>query len=1052
MEEDATSIPSPPRPALEQGLHGSEYESDSSSASSSRWSGSNDAPPPPRPKDNTNAKSMFVDATIAQDDTQGKTSEGFQLLADMGLELERRGIGLKSDANKEHMRGTIHFPVPKISPFSSRPHATTQFGHGGPSSGRLPGSFPGHPHNIPPGIPGPPHGIPGGPPLLLPPYFWGTMWNPVKVHLDSAWRQSVARNRSTAEAFKRHSGPMVDASVLSEDVLGMEGVSKDQPKSAKPQFLYSPGHTNHQNIESGNTETAATSGELHGASKENCVNTMKSGEIVDESVDRLSPVVEHGSPYPAGVEPSPDFGTPPEGAGISGALAEIADRYLKLDVLDHSQDVSQYIGYLLDTIHSLDSKYQYECAQNLIEKPKERVSDSDSELSAEEEKVPRSQVLHRVVCSVSWHAHRILMFTDEPKHSPEASEENKGLCGNSPVPDVGYYLQQHQEVVFIIVKDHECVQITQTRRNEHLLDEIKLSERRETMQITSAALHEALKRVAEYEPYSRNMEDRRGWVIGEMEAPYIFLFHHYQKLHDLVQDNDSYRPTLGPLLQFLEQNYAEEYRSAVELFQRGFVTAYHSTKLYKPFEVLVARKKDDRTLRARVLKRLPERMSVEQNKGWKLECWSWSYNGQEAKRHTTSEYIDAFEAEEVPINKLGIYPLKYAKPEDIEMLRESGRRFWSIRHQSLRCYTGWGKKHDRYYSNDRFVVDVATYHVMHGDRTISKGAPTIFIGAPTGSSTHDKWPQRIDAMDEIPQDCELLLPNAIQGFHLETKKWVVLYIDGFLTRVDWNKDAFKHLVLEERTKEMIRALVHVHRSRNKAMDDIIKGKGNGLILLLHGSPGTGKTLTAESVAEIAEKPLYRVTCGDIGTAADDVEKYLQTVMYLGKIWDCVLLLDEADVFLEERTMADLARNSLVSVFLRILEYHDGILILTSNRVGTFDEAFKSRIQVAIHYDNLTKNSRKAIWGNFFDMIEKSGEDANMSELEGRLEELAGEEMNGRQIRNALLTARQLAQYRKERLGWEHLNQVMKTSAAFNKYLRTIKGHTDDRWAREEGIR
>lgn len=41
-----------------------------------------------------------------------------------------------------------------------------------------------------------------------------------------------------------------------------------------------------------------------------------------------------------------------------------------------------------------------------------------------------------------------------------------------------------------------------------------------------------------------------------------------------------------------------------------------------------------------------------------------------------------------------------------------------------------------------------------------------------------------------------------------------------------------------------------------------------------------------SVAEIAKKPLYRVTCGDIGTEAADVEKYLETVLYLGKIWDC----------------------------------------------------------------------------------------------------------------------------------------------------------------------
>lgn len=53
----------------------------------------------------------------------------------------------------------------------------------------------------------------------------------------------------------------------------------------------------------------------------------------------------------------------------------------------------------------------------------------------------------------------------------------------------------------------------------------------------------------------------------------------------------------------------------------------------------------------------------------------------------------------------------------------------------------------------------------------------------------------------------------------------------------------------------------------------------------------------------------------------------------------VVILDEADVFLEERGLADLQRNALVSVFLRCLEYYDGILILTSNRIGTFDEAF-----------------------------------------------------------------------------------------------------------------
>jgi hypothetical protein len=57
-----------------------------------------------------------------------------------------------------------------------------------------------------------------------------------------------------------------------------------------------------------------------------------------------------------------------------------------------------------------------------------------------------------------------------------------------------------------------------------------------------------------------------------------------------------------------------------------------------------------------------------------------------------------------------------------------------------------------------------------------------------------------------------------------------------------------------------------------------------------------------------------------------------------------VLLDEANVFMEQRSLDDLQRNVLISVFLRLLEYYDGILILTSNRVGTLDETFMSRIQ------------------------------------------------------------------------------------------------------------
>jgi SpoVK/Ycf46/Vps4 family AAA+-type ATPase len=230
----------------------------------------------------------------------------------------------------------------------------------------------------------------------------------------------------------------------------------------------------------------------------------------------------------------------------------------------------------------------------------------------------------------------------------------------------------------------------------------------------------------------------------------------------------------------------------------------------------------------------------------------------------------------------------------------------------------------------------------------------------------------------------------------------------------------------------------------------MEGKGNGLIILLHGGPGTGKTLTAESVAELTEKPLYRIACGDIGTNAEDVEKYLISVFYIGTIWKCVVLLDEADVFLEERQTDQLQRNALVSVFLRALEYYDGILVLTSNRVGTFDEAFKSRVQISLHYPRLNKRSGTKIWFSFIDSL--SGEDAELEQLRKRVDLLAKKNLNGREIRNTVKSAMQLARFKKEKLQYSHLERVIDISTGFTTYLKEVHGHSEAEWAESKGIR
>lgn len=67
------------------------------------------------------------------------------------------------------------------------------------------------------------------------------------------------------------------------------------------------------------------------------------------------------------------------------------------------------------------------------------------------------------------------------------------------------------------------------------------------------------------------------------------------------------------------------------------------------------------------------------------------------------------------------------------------------------------------------------------------------------------------------------------------------------------------------------------------------------------------------------KPLYVVSAGELGTDPSTLDKALAKIFALVPIWGAVVLIDEADVYLEERSAADVGRNAMVAVFLRQIE-------------------------------------------------------------------------------------------------------------------------------------
>ncbi|OJD32654.1 aaa family atpase [Diplodia corticola] len=321
-----------------------------------------------------------------------------------------------------------------------------------------------------------------------------------------------------------------------------------------------------------------------------------------------------------------------------------------------------------------------------------------------------------------------------------------------------------------------------------------------------------------------------------------------------------------------------------------------------------------------------------------------------------------------------------------------------------------------------------------------------------------------------PQDESdlLLLPDRVFAFVLRSRKWASIQLgsgeDGLkriseLTRCEepWNS-----LELPQGHKEILQSLIASHFSMGKSKSvhfDAVRDKGKGVIILLHGVPGIGKTSTAECAAESSGRPLLPITCGDLGLSPGEVESKLQEIFRLAQAWNCILLLDEADIFLAQRTVTDMQRNALVSVFLRTLEYYEGILFLTTNRVGVFDEAFKSRIHISLYYPPLERLQTQRIWQSHIKKALNAGILANEGDLLAFAEQTfnmqsrpeSGPVWNGRQIRNAFQSAVALAGFYSNgeeliRLQPKYFQSVFDVSDKFNNYIwKTKQGQTDADW-------
>ncbi|KAJ5108001.1 hypothetical protein N7456_004676 [Penicillium angulare] len=492
----------------------------------------------------------------------------------------------------------------------------------------------------------------------------------------------------------------------------------------------------------------------------------------------------------------------------------------------------------------------------------------------------------------------------------------------------------------------------------------------------------------------------------EFNTPFKSMVHRWEQFIKFREEEQD--PTTRKHVDLLHKIIEEELRDIIsrknDLIRNGVITHELIWTIFEPGDVMI----NISSGRTRAFEFTEDGICC-RTKAWVMTGRYVEYDGEDFGYDEEHFKLYPFIGT-TPITSLDVSPLKYhEKPESIrESLIARGKLWEEHAGYHYKAYEGVavGFFQDdliKYHVKSRIIIDTDAFNVFHHTKSIS-----VY--------DEDECP------DKLGDKEHLIASPYVHGYSLKDKEWLQFYLDCSKD-IEWNTDAFESLVPprgHEELKELILGIATAQAKKEDRFDDIVSGKGQGIIMQLSGPPGVGKTLTAECVAEVMRVPLYAMSAGELGISAEKVERSLKDILRMIPKWGAVLLLDEADVFMEARSATDIMRNELVSIFLRMLEYYEGILFLTTNRAENIDPAFESRIHLAIAYDELDVVSRRQIWVQFLERTENTDEFT-----EAQLEKLSAIEMNGRQIKNMLKIAGLVARSQNSKLGWSQIQAILK---------------------------
>ncbi|MBL0687372.1 MAG: AAA family ATPase [Sulfurospirillum sp.] len=224
------------------------------------------------------------------------------------------------------------------------------------------------------------------------------------------------------------------------------------------------------------------------------------------------------------------------------------------------------------------------------------------------------------------------------------------------------------------------------------------------------------------------------------------------------------------------------------------------------------------------------------------------------------------------------------------------------------------------------------------------------------------------------------------------------------------KTTLDDIILSNKTKELLDNLLkQVDKNVIRLLREWgVKERRGGIDakIIFYGSPGTGKTVTAHSLAKSMKKRVLSFDCSKIlskyvGESEQNVRAIFDTFRDLSKKTktEPVLLLNEADQFLSSRTTdnssgIDKMHNQMQNIFLEQIEKFDGVLIATTNLLETIDSAFSRRFDYKIAFERPSQSQRVLLWQK---LLPKSA----VYENNFSIDKLAKHNLSGGQIKLVL---------------------------------------------------